>query len=201
MKVSTTALVVVLLLTLWSCDRQDVSEERLKIFKNYFRAYKNESENQWDYTRDTVRIWFETKSGEPLLKVKRKRFKGKWVAWDREMNAISYYDSLWYDKAENAVTGFFYENNDFYKLIGKNPTKTIRTYWFDKDNRIPEILLYWIPEENTTTSEHLKPIVKWARNYDSLMLDRIYKNGNIIPSGENARKWKELLTIYNNYNN
>ncbi len=36
--------------------------------------------------------------------------------------------------------GFFYENNDFYLLIRKPPTKTLRTYTFNDNNKFQKFL-------------------------------------------------------------
>jgi hypothetical protein len=88
-----------------------------------------------------------------------------------------------------------------YKLIGKSPTKTLRTYWLDQNYKIYEILLYWIPEENTETGEHLEPIVEWALQNDSLEIQQLYPNGRIVPSSENARRWKKLLRKYHDSKN
>lgn len=180
-----------------SCDIQKGRQNILNDFAEYFEASKLDSKTKWNYTTDTVKVWFDEKKGNPSKRIKGENFSGKWKEWDEQMHSSVQYDTLWYDKSEHAVKGFFYENNDFYDLIGKSPTKTLRTYWLNNENKIYEILIFWIPEENTTTSLHLKPIVEWALKNDSLEILELYPKGNIIPSKENAIKWKKLLTKYN----
>lgn len=173
-------------------------QRKLEIFSVYFSDSKEFPERKWNYTADTVKVWYDEKKGEAIKRIKGKPSLSGWKQWDKEMNSTSKYDSIWYDKRERAIKGYFYENNDFYKLIGKGPTKTLRTYWFDDKEKIHEILYYWIPEENTTTSEYLKPIVEWAKQIDSIEISKLYPNGQIIPSKDNAIQWKKLLHRYNN---
>ena len=181
------------------CSSSNEKSDELELFVNYYSASQKESDAKWNFTTDTVKLWFDDKEGEPSLRIKDKKSTGKWKEWDEIMNSSSTYDSVWFDKNENAIKGYFYENNDFYELIGKKPTKTLRTYWLNKDNIIHEILLYWIPEENTTTAEHLKPIVEWALINDSIEISELYPEGNIIPSRENAIRWKKFLKKYNEH--
>jgi hypothetical protein len=190
-------LILLLFVVTVSCDNQKGQQDILNGFTEYLAASKADSKTKWNYTSDTIKVWFDEKKGNPSKRIKGEGSSGKWKEWDEQMHSKSYYDSLWYDKSEHAVKGFFYENNDFYDLIGKSPTKTLRTYWLNSENKIYEILYYWIPDENTTTSHHLKPIVEWALKNDSSEILELYPNGRIIPSKENAIRWKKLLTKYN----
>ena len=184
-------------IVMMSCETQKEENVALEVFRNYYSAIKEDSDERWNYTSDTVEIWFDDKEGTPSLRIKGKESTGKWQDWDVEMNSTSWYDSLWYDRDEEVIQGYFFENNDFYELIGKSPTKTLRTYWLNENNKIDEILIYWIPEENTPSSEHLNPIVEWALENDSTEITELYPNGAIIPSKENAIRWKKLLSKYN----
>lgn len=182
------------------CDQNSITESQknlLSLFKAYYQTTKENSDNRWNYTTAAVKLWFDDKNGKPILQVKGKKSSGKWKDWDEEMNSTSHYECLRVDEKENAVKGYFFENNDFYELIGKPPTKTLRTFWFDKNNKIYEILIYWIPEENRVTSEYLKPVVEWAEKNHPDEIKDLYPNGEIIPSRENAKRWKNLLKKYN----
>ena len=144
---------------------------------------------------DTVRSWFDEKTGAGNIQLKGVPASGIWTEWDQEMNAYIKYDSLIPDDEIHSVSGIFYEFNDFYRLIGKGPTKTIRTYWFDKNNMVEEILIVWSPE-NTLTADHLVPVVNWALKNDSIEISELYKEEKIIPSLESAKRWKTLLRKY-----
>jgi hypothetical protein len=181
-----------------SCQSQDSPERRINLFTDYFKALSKNDGGQWQFTNDTVRLWFDEKSGNPQLLVRDQK-KGLWASWDIEMNASSTYDSLWYDDMESAVKGYFYEDNDFYRLLKKPPTKTLRTYTFNAEDKISEILIYWIPEANKETTFYLEPVNAWAlKNYPA-EIEKIYPNGKLIPSKENAITWKKILVHYNFY--
>lgn len=167
------------------------------MFTEYYKAVQNHSEKKWNYTTDTVKVWFDDKKGKPVLNIKGTGSTGMWEEWDEEMDATASYDSLWYNETEHTIKGYFYENNDFYRLLGKGPTKTLQTYWLNENDKIKEVLIYWIPEENTTTSEHIKPVVEWAKENDSTEIRKLYSNEKLIPTRHNAKRWKALLKKYN----
>ena len=124
-----------------SCNSNLEANKELLIFKNYFDALTSKSDRKWEYTKDTVKVWFDTKDNEPSLRIKNKKSNSKWKEWDKIMNSKIEYDTIWYDKEENTINGYFYEMNDFYELIGKPATKTQRTYWLDESKKIKEVLI------------------------------------------------------------
>lgn len=190
--------IVMALTTIFSsCNTADKKNELLILFDKYHKASEQSVDGKWNYTTDTVKVWFDNKDNKPLLKIKGMESAGQWKEWDNEMNSKMTYDSLWFDEEDNAVKGYFYENNDFYRLIKKPPTKTLRTYWFNSADQIDEILIYWIPNENTPTEEFLRPIQEWALKYDSQEIQELYPDETIVPSRENAMRWKILLQEYN----
>lgn len=187
---------LIMLIFLSSCNNQNKESELLELFSSYYTAVKNDSEDKWNYSTDTVKLWFDDKEKDPVLQIKEQGTIGKWKEWDDVMNTTSFYDSIWYDKNEHAIKGYFYEKNDFYTLIGKPHTKTYRTYWLNDKNKINKILIYWIPGENISSTKYLIPIVAWAMQNDSLEIQELYPDGRIIPSRENALRWKALLIKY-----
>lgn len=179
-----------------SCNQSDRTRKILPNFKDYFLHVQDDDPSKWDFTTDTVKIWMDDTTGVPRLNIKDKSSGGPWKEWDEVMHSITTYDSIWYNDSLHAVQGFFYEKNDFYTLIGKPATKTLRTYWLNEHDLIHQLLIYWIPEKNTTTSEHLGPIVEWAMRADSTEIRALYPGGRIVPSKENAERWKRLLQKY-----
>ena len=118
---------------LFNCKKANREKTLIDSFHKYASTLKNNPEGKWNFTTDTVKLWFDDKNGNPILQIKGKKSTSPWKAWDEEMHSSTDYDSIWFDKNENTVKGYFYENNDFYSLIGKPPTKTLRTYWFDNE--------------------------------------------------------------------
>ncbi len=181
------------------CGTED-GQEQMARFSTYYELKAQQSDERWNYLADTLYTWFETKERRPIKSYKDKpKSGGGWAAWDRVMRSETTYDSIWFDATDNTVKGFFYENNDFYELIGKPATKTLRTYWFDDQMQISEVLIYWIPEENTTSGHFLKPIVIWAQEHDSAEISYLYADEEIKPSAKSARRWKELLERYREF--
>ncbi len=194
MKKTLITFLVLWMIAMW-CQAQTNGEIKLETFRAYFESLRSNPRLSWNFTTDTVRLWFDEKIGPPVIKVKDSSSSDKWKAWDVEMNTELSLDTIWFDPNKHAVVGYFFENNDFYKLIGKPPTKTFRTYWL-VENKISEVLIYWIPEENTLSDEYLKPIVEWARNHEPGKIQQLYPNGEVVPSKENAKAWKELIKTY-----
>ena len=184
------------LILAFSCRVENNSSNLVIQLQNYLEAKAAKDNSHWQYLADTVYTWFDKKTGAGNIQLKGVPASGIWTGWDQEMNAYIKYDSLIPDDETHSVSGIFYEFNDFYSLIGKGPTKTKRTYWFDEENLIKEILIVWDPS-NTMTAVHLKPVVEWVLRNDSIEIQELYPNGEIIPSAENARKWKVLLDKYN----
>lgn len=184
-----------------SCEQEVSTEKKINNFKEYYELASINSEDKWAFMNDTVKWYFKENKDNPTYLYKGKKKTGPWAEWDKAMNPKYSYDTIWFNNNENAIEGFFFENNDFYDLIGKGPTKTHQTFWLDENDKIKEIMVYWIPEENTHTSEYLEPVQKWALEKDSTLIEEIYPDGNIAPSKQNAVKWKKLLIDYRNAHN
>ncbi|MEQ9591099.1 MAG: hypothetical protein RLN86_00795 [Cyclobacteriaceae bacterium] len=183
----------------YSCtSSNNSSNRRLEYVKQYLRTAVSQSDLKWQFTTDTIRVWFDDRNGKPNLNYKNKELS-KWAEWDVVMNSTTSYDSLWYDQESQTVQGHFYEYNDFYKLIGRPPNKTLRTYWFDDQDKIKEILIYWIPEDNKTSDEFLPPIIEWAEKYYPVEINELYTNQEIKPSTQNAIRWKTLLEKFHHF--
>ncbi len=67
--------IFIISICLSSCNRNKTTEERIQFFKNYY-AVKNKSDSKWNYTSDTLCIWFEKKAGEAILNIKGAPSKG-----------------------------------------------------------------------------------------------------------------------------
>lgn len=188
--------IYIILFIFYSCS--NIQEpDPVKQFEQYYNAVKSGDQDMWKYSEDTIRMWFDDRKGDPILLFQSKKSGGAWREWDEEMNSTSYYDTIWYDKKDHAIKGYFFENNDFYKLIGKTPNKTFRIFWLTDKNKIKELLIYWIPEENEHTSVHLEPIINWAMENHPDEIKKLYQEQKIVPSKENAIKWKMLIRRYN----
>ncbi len=187
--------ILILLIFFIACGEFNRESELVDNFKSYYKSVKNKDDLKWNFTADTVYVWFEKHDTIPSFRFKGKPIS-KWGEWDRVMNSSSYYDSIWYNKKDHAIQGFFYESNDFYDLIGASPNKTLRTYSLNDENKISDVLYERIDSENTISDEHLDPIYEWALKNDSLEIMELYPDKQFAPSTENALRWRKLIGKY-----
>ncbi len=188
-----TSLFLVLYFT--SCSSSDKKNDEFSLFKAFYQAEINMDDSKWDYTTDTLRVWYGKTDAEPTLKYKGAP-KDPWIDWNVALNAKSSYDTIWYAPEEHAIKGFFYENNDFYNLLGASANKTLRTYTFNTSLKITDVRYENIPEENTLSGKHMAPVYTWAQTYAPEEIAAIFPNNQLVPSTENALRWKKLLEQY-----
>lgn len=161
----------------------------------YLKAKLQRDGSHLNYVSDTLKIWLEDKSKEPRLRIKGQSSGGPWADWDKVFHSYSWADSVTVNAKGRSTIGTFYESNEFYDLIGKPPTRSTRTFWFDKNDEIDEILIVWEPGQKTS-DQYLKPIVEWAMLNAPAEIEAIYPNGSIKPSDQNAKRWRLLIESY-----
>ncbi|MEQ9425047.1 MAG: hypothetical protein RJQ09_11550 [Cyclobacteriaceae bacterium] len=192
-------IVLVICMTLfWACGANRTEILRSKM-NAYLEAKALADGSHHQFVADTFKTWFEDRQGKPIIRIKGEASKGPWAEWDEVFHSKSTLKGgLKIDQEDDAVTGIFFESNEFYELIGKPPTETTRTFWFDKEDKLAEVLIIWKPDQ-PESDEFLKPIVEWAQMHDSVTLNEIYPKGKIKPSQENAVKWREMIKRYKDY--
>ena len=97
-----------------------------------------------------------------------------------------------YEVKGNELVTVVSETNDYFKLLDRKPTPYLLTYWFDDEERIEGMLVSSLPKEpkNKGRNDQFK---KWADEHHPGVLDELQPDGRIIPSKENAIRWRELL--------
>ena len=115
---------------------------------------------------------------------------GPWAEWDREMKSTS--TTHEYTVNSNELVTVVSETNDYFKLLDRKSMPYLITYWFDEDERIEGMLISSLPKEpkNKGRFEEFKA---WADEHHPGVLDELEPEGRIIPSKENAIRWRELL--------
>jgi len=184
----------ILLAALFGCQKNQNIDLR-SVTASYFKAKSQNDGSEQGFVADTIKIWFENKSNKPILRIKGQKKTGPWAEWDEEFKSSSRFDILWSNDNLWSVSGVFFEDNEFYELIGKPPTKTTRTFWFNDKNLISEILIIWKPGQKTS-ADFLEPIEEWALKNDSITISQLYPNQTIKPSKENAILWRKLIGSY-----
>lgn len=140
------------------------------------------------YLAEESRIWFDKKEGPGTLRTSTG--DGPWAQWDREMKSTS--TTHEYEVNGNALVTVVSETNDYFKLLDRKPTPYQITYWFDDDERIEGMLVSSLPKEPKTKGRY-DEFKKWADEHHPRVLDELQPEGKIIPSKENAKRWRELL--------
>ncbi|MCH7847227.1 MAG: DUF1573 domain-containing protein [Planctomycetes bacterium] len=140
------------------------------------------------YLAEESRIWFDKKEGPGALR--KPSGDGPWAEWDREMKSTSTTHA--YEVNGNELVTVVSETNDYFKLLDRKPTPYLLTYWFDDEERIEGMLVSSLPKEpkNKGRNDQFK---KWADEHHPGVLDELQPDGRIIPSKENAIRWRELL--------
>ncbi len=140
------------------------------------------------YLAEESRIWFDRKEGPGTLR--KASGDGPWAEWDREMKSTS--TTHEYKVNGNELVTVVSETNDYFKLLDRKPTPYLLTYWFDDDERIEGMLVSSLPKEpkNKGRFEEFKA---WADEHHPGVLDELEPDGRIIPSKENAIRWRKLL--------
>lgn len=177
------------------CSSKNESTDVLESFNLYYKADNAKSESRWEYTSDTIRVWYAKDDPTPDLKYKGQQ-NDAWQDWDDAMNSISYYDTIWYNSELHAIEGYFNENNDFYVLLGAAPNKTFRTYTLNSENKITDIHYEKISVENTLNNGHMAPVYQWALQNEPQEIAEIFPGNKLVPSTENAIRWKKLIIRY-----
>jgi hypothetical protein len=177
------------------CASKTKSDELLDTFNAYYEAENANSDSKWTYVNDTLHVWYAKDDPSPDLKYKGQP-NDAWEDWDIAMNSKSYYDTIWYNDSLHAIQGYFYEDNDFYKLLGASPNKTLRTYTFNAANKLTDILYERISEANTLSNKHMDPVYLWALKNEPQEIAEIFPKTRLVPSTENAIRWKKLLEKY-----
>jgi len=192
-----TQLILLLAITLVSCNGSDTHLRLVTKTQNYFNAWNKHDFNHPDFAnfkKDTSRTWHGRKEGEGSNSIFNPN--SKWKQWDIAWNGQYFYDSLVVNIHEKSITGSFRETNDMLVRIGMpEGFRATVTYWFDKEDKVKETLYAW-NKNNRSMHELLKPIVDWATTYDSALISEIYLSNGFEPSAENARKWKVILDAY-----
>ena len=138
------------------------------------------------YLDADARIWFEKKEGpgHPL------RAKGgPWADWDRFFKAKSTRKDV--RVIDGTVTYISREMNDYYSLLDRVSTPARVTYYFDDDRLITGMLYAGLG--HTRPPDRKAEFVAWANEHYPGELERLEPDDRIVPTLENAKRWKQLL--------
>lgn len=186
-----------LMLIFWGCSSENTEQILRKKTEKYFEAWNKQDFQNPDFTdfkRDTSLTWHGTKEGEGRPSIFNPN--SGWKQWDVAWNGTYTFDILEIDADSLKVVGKFRETTDFLKFIGMpEGFGATLTFWFDEQYKVKETLYGW-HEDNRDMHEVIKPIVDWAKEHDSLRIQKIYLQDGFVPNRENAQEWKALFDLY-----
>ncbi|MHC4989792.1 MAG: DUF1573 domain-containing protein [Planctomycetota bacterium] len=137
---------------------------------------------------DDSRIWFGAREGEGTPR--REDGDGPWAGWDREMNQASRTEQWAADG--NAVTALLTETNDWYRLLDRPPARIQLTWWLDEEQRIEGFLVAGLPRDPDAPNRY-DQFETWAKAHHLEALEELMPDDEIVPSRENAQRWRTLL--------
>ncbi len=139
------------------------------------------------YAADS-RIWYEKKEGRG--RQRGPEGTGPWAVWDKYFRGET---SPQEHRVEGrTVTLIILENNEFYRLIEQSPKRVNITYYFDENDRVAGTLV----ASGETSPNRFEEAVAWAREHHPEEVQALMPEGRIVPSLENARRWRRLLNAW-----
>jgi len=84
------------------------------------------------------------------------------------------------------------ENNDWYRLVDRPPSRYDVTCDFDAAGKITGVLVHGIPGE-PKSSDRLPQFKEWARAHGPGLLERLMPEAKLDPALEKAKLWKTSL--------
>jgi len=139
-----------------------------------------------EFYSKSSRIWFESKNGPGR---ERNFGKGPWADWDSFFNAEKVY--LSFEVEGRTASVVLLENNDFYKLIDREPGKVRVTYEFDDAGYVTGTLVQGLRE--APVADRLDEFKEWAKVTHPDELAYLMPDDRISPEIERAKVWKKLL--------
>jgi hypothetical protein len=133
-----------------------------------------------------ARSWFEKKEGEGDSWT----LSGPWYEWDEEFGTRYAYGPP--EEGPGWVRFEAREDNGFYRLIERAPTKARITYYVDDAGRMSGTLYEPIKEQGRPP-DRFGEFKAWAREKRPGELERLMPEGQIKPGREEARRWRALL--------
>jgi predicted enzyme related to lactoylglutathione lyase len=132
------------------------------------------------------RRWWETAEGEG--QPWRIDQRGPWADWDdhfRSQNQIV----VWSEDDESA-TALVRETNDYFRLLERGWVKNVITYYFNEEGLIAGLL---IDASGDRPQGRTEEFLAWAKTHDPAELEYLIPGGEIDPSGDHPRRFRNLL--------
>lgn len=112
----------------------------------------------------------------------------EWEAWDRHFRSKK--EVVRWEAGEQRVIALIRETNDYYALLERPPVLNEATYFFDDQGRIEGLLIRAVGERPRGRTDEF---MAWAKENAPDELAVLMPEGEIDPSGENPRRFRELL--------
>ena len=137
------------------------------------------------------RVWYERREG-PGEK-RDPEGKDAYADWDEWFQATKEYSFA--GESGDSVVFVLTENNNFYRLIDRPPSRVRLTYWFDERNRITGTLVRGMPND-PTRGDRLPEFKRWLAANHPDELAYLLPEGRIVPDLERAKRWSALLMLW-----
>lgn len=135
------------------------------------------------------RLWFGEKKGEGMSR----EAAAKMLEWDFALRPRHQIHSI--EVHGDTVVVRQHEDNDFSRLIGFPGWDATSTYTVDEQGRITSQL--YVPAEGQPAwRPYLDEPLVWIRANEPDVLERIFPNGRLAQSKDDAAQWVRVLTAW-----
>lgn len=152
---------------------------------------------------DNPRTWYDGREGEGFAWVLGT--PGRWHEWDTEFNGVSE-RGAWV-AGERSVSAVAVETNDYFELIGRDPSPWLHTYFIDDDGLIEGQMISPVPAERDPTRGERNPgrgdeFDAWYRESYPEEYEHVRPDGRLDPTGDRAAitrkrlvEWREAVGL------
>lgn len=137
-----------------------------------------------------ARIWFESRDGEG----RAWNLDGPWTTWDSVFNST--HDFSDWTATDSSVSVVSLENNDFYRMVERDPRQVKLTMFFDEAGLIKGYLVQ--PVAKGPPDDKLDEFVAWASENYPRELNYVMPEGRLDPGADRPMRMKRLLFEWRN---
>jgi len=183
-----TGILALIVLSLLGCGKSDPLISRAEEF------FKLRDDGNLVEARKIIapdaRQWFETRTGDG----QPWNLDGPWMAWDSVFNATREYRD--WKSTDSSVSVTAIEDNDFYRMIERDPQPVELTLYFNESGKINGYLVH--SEANSPPKDDFSEFTAWAAKHYPQESMYLMPGGKLSPRNDRPMRLRRLLYEWRN---